>query len=155
MHRDLKPGNILIFENKRGILTFKICDFGVSKIVNVTSKQSGQVTNNNQFTIEYAAPEQLNEIEPPSPFLIDSWAIGIIFYQLCTEKEHAFKIEGVERQRDIFFKLFKNQKVDYDNEFFKKNQKIKKMIEELLKFNPQERLDLMSAFTLDWMKILR
>jgi serine/threonine protein kinase len=59
VHRDLKPANILIFENKPGILTFKLCDFGVSKVVNVTTKQTGLDTVKHNFTMNYAAPEQL------------------------------------------------------------------------------------------------
>ena len=92
VHRDLKPENILIFEKSPGLLIFKICDFGVSKDVKMTYG----VTTNQSFTKEYGAPEQLSAMQPPSPFLIDSWALGIIIYQICTEKYHAFEIKGVK-----------------------------------------------------------
>lgn len=57
VHRDLKPDNILIFEKQPGILIFKLCDFGVSKVVDLTAKKTGLETVKHQFTINYAAPE--------------------------------------------------------------------------------------------------
>jgi len=74
--------------------------------------------------------------------LIDSWALGIIIYQLFTEKPHVFDIEKVSKKKEVFFKLYKDQKVDIKDEFFIKNQELKRMIEHLLKFDPRERLDL-------------
>ena len=59
IHRNLKPSNILIFEENPDIFIFKLCDFGVSKVVNVTAKQTGLETIKHLFTMNYAAPEQL------------------------------------------------------------------------------------------------
>ncbi len=76
IHRDLKPANILIFEKGPGLLIFKICDFGVSKLVSASSKMTAE----SQYTKEYGSPELLCKMESPSPYLIDSWALGIIIY---------------------------------------------------------------------------
>ena len=74
-HLDLKPGNILAFENN-----LKIADFGIAKHL---SKLSAY-TKASKFTRAYAAPEILKneqfKLEP------DIWALGCIFYKLCTGK---------------------------------------------------------------------
>ena len=53
VHRDLKPANILIFEKSPGVLIFKICDLGVSKVVDSVIQHSVM----DKFTKEYGAPE--------------------------------------------------------------------------------------------------
>ena len=60
-------------------------------------------------------------MESPSPFLIDSWSLGIVFYQLFTEKPHAFNLVGVARNEKAFLKVYKDQQVSYTEEFFLKN----------------------------------
>ena len=75
-HLDLKPGNILVFDED----TLKIPDFGISKhLSSVTDYMTAS-----KWTQSYAAPELLNgdrfHLEP------DIWAVGCIFYKLCTTK---------------------------------------------------------------------
>ncbi len=53
---------------------------------------------------DYSAPEELIEMQSPSLFLIDSWALGVIIYQLCTGREHPFLIKN--KSRDLILEIF-------------------------------------------------
>ena len=73
VHRDIKPGNIMIAPDG----TPKISDWGLSKAEG--TKQSGLIG----FSLEYAAPEQLapNIYGEPGPWT-DIYQIGVLFYEM-------------------------------------------------------------------------
>jgi len=74
VHRDIKPDNILIIDNK-----LKISDFGISKI-------AGEDTRTMSFkgfgTSKYVAPEAWNNDK--NTIQMDIYSMGIIFYELAT-----------------------------------------------------------------------
>ncbi|PAV76663.1 hypothetical protein WR25_07282 [Diploscapter pachys] len=78
-HRDLKPANILIaWENGKEVL--KISDFGLVKVIESLSRiQSHSKWCGTEF---YMSPEQRDSIKCRFT-VVDIWAIGIIFYELC------------------------------------------------------------------------
>src|SRR5262249_22774027 len=86
VHRDLKPGNILL----AGDATPKITDFGLAKRldVSVAQTQSGAILG----TPSYIAPEQAagknKEVGP----LADVYALGTILYE-CLTGRPPFKAE--------------------------------------------------------------
>jgi serine/threonine protein kinase len=47
------------------------------------------------FNKKYGAPERFERMESPSDFLMDSWSLGLVFYQICTDGEFPFKITGI------------------------------------------------------------
>ena len=57
IHRDIKPGNILIAEDDH----VKVIDFGLARAVHDQPAESGTITGPNAFvgTLAYAAPELL------------------------------------------------------------------------------------------------
>jgi len=73
VHRDIKPGNIMI--TPEGVP--KISDWGLSKAEG--TKQSGIIG----FSLEYAAPEQLapNLYGEPGPWT-DIYQLGVLFYEM-------------------------------------------------------------------------
>ena len=74
LHRDLKPGNILVSPDGR----IKITDFGVARIDNSTITQLGDIVG----TPHYMAPEQFSGAECSER--TDLYQVGIIAYELVT-----------------------------------------------------------------------
>ncbi|KAL0229550.1 hypothetical protein GEMRC1_014167 [Eukaryota sp. GEM-RC1] len=75
VHGDLKPGNVLIVDDR-----IRIADFGTSRNIESTST----VPRTRAMTVRYAAPEQFdNKISPQS----DIYSLGIILYELFQNKE--------------------------------------------------------------------
>lgn len=84
VHRDIKPGNILLDNNKRPY----ICDFGVARVDTSTLTQSGTAVG----TPSYMSPEQVmgKKIDKRS----DIFSIGCILYEFLTGRR-PFEAESI------------------------------------------------------------
>lgn len=78
VHRDLKPGNVLVTPDG----AVKLLDFGVSKLLDEEHAQTH--TYGNLFTLDYAAPEQV--LHEPVSTATDVYALGVLLYRLLTEQ---------------------------------------------------------------------
>jgi len=79
IHRDLKPGNILVEHLEYG--NVKVCDFGLSTITQ--GHQDGQMTKNTFGSPSYAAPELPTESHTEK---VDVYSFAIIMWELYTRE---------------------------------------------------------------------
>jgi eukaryotic-like serine/threonine-protein kinase len=83
-HRDLKPNNILITNDK----TVKLLDFGIAKVLSSDgglNEKTGTVTEFRMMTPAYASPEQVRgeKVGVQS----DIYSLGVILYELLTGRK--------------------------------------------------------------------
>jgi tetratricopeptide (TPR) repeat protein len=83
VHRDLKPGNILVTADN----TPKLLDFGIAKILASDPGSTGPmpVTMIRMMTPEYSSPEQVMGL--PVTAATDVYALGAILYELLSTKK--------------------------------------------------------------------
>ena len=80
IHRDLKPGNILVDDDGRP----RVLDFGIARMIaeGQTMTQAGQVLG----TLPYMSPEQLGGSERQVDIRTDVYALGVIAYELIARR---------------------------------------------------------------------
>ncbi|MEN8131890.1 MAG: serine/threonine-protein kinase, partial [Pseudomonadota bacterium] len=93
VHRDLKPGNIMLVPDGAGVV--KILDFGIAKILDTDYVDSVASSGRGVFgTPAYMAPEQIQR--DPCDGRTDLYALGVVLYEMLTGK-HPY---GDERTTD-------------------------------------------------------
>ncbi|CDO54011.1 similar to Saccharomyces cerevisiae YHR030C SLT2 Serine/threonine MAP kinase [Geotrichum candidum] len=165
IHRDLKPGNILI--NAQGQL--KICDFGLARgILDDTERNRIKITKY-VATRWYRAPELIisNKIYTTA---IDMWSVGCILCEffgrkpIFKGKDHITQLTsiiqvlgtpprklimdiGSEKAWEFFDSAVHYFKIPFQNIYPSANNEALSLLDELLKYDPRERITAPQALT--------
>jgi serine/threonine protein kinase len=93
IHRDLKPGNILIMADG----TAKLLDFGVAKVFTQQDSEHTQTALEARIlTAKYASPEQISG--EPVGTASDIYSLGVVLYELLTGASPYGKTERTGRE---------------------------------------------------------
>ncbi len=84
LHRDLKPGNVLVADAADGSLAPKIIDFGIAKALDADHAHDATLTQPGRTigTPTYMAPEQLDHATPTSDVRSDVYALGVLIAEV-------------------------------------------------------------------------
>ncbi len=80
IHRDLKPGNVLVAEEANGTPCVKLLDFGIARLLEGERVETRTLLPG--LTPEYAAPEQVRG--EPVTTATDVYSLGVVLYELLT-----------------------------------------------------------------------
>lgn len=113
-HRDLKPKNILLSQQKDRLVA-KIADFGISKRIGL---DDASVSSQLLGSVEYMAPEQF----APAVYGIngkldtnaDLWSLGIILYEIfASGLPFGSRTKGITYEQILNNILFQDLDIDY------------------------------------------
>ena len=134
VHRDIKLDNVLIDLTN----TVKICDFGVSRIL-----QPGDIMYEHCGTPAYIAPEIFKN-EGYEGYSCDIWSAGVTLYYMLAGVQ-PFKGGKIEELKEIIIKGQYEQIKDISKE-------ANDLINKMLKLNPKERITIEEILKHPWLK---
>ncbi len=133
VHRDIKLDNILIDLNNK----IKICDFGVSKKINVNDIMYDQCG-----TPAYIAPEILKN-KGYEGFSVDIWSCGVVLYAMLSGTV-PFKGNDLNELHNLIMKGKFNTINDISND-------AKHLIKSLLEVDPKKRININNILNHPWL----
>ncbi|KAM6535853.1 hypothetical protein FALCPG4_005384 [Fusarium falciforme] len=108
-HGDLKPSNILYFENDGGIL--KIADLGVSRVHKKATDQRLYETVTTASTRAYEGPEASGPINAPRSRKYDCWSLGCVILEFVIWLLYDQRaLDGFHSSRDSLWHSFYRSK---------------------------------------------
>jgi serine/threonine protein kinase len=118
IHRDLKPGNVLVHYEGADI-SIKIIDFGIAKAI--TREQSGQTDLTSSGlpigTPEYLSPEQAEMTPQSASTQTDVYALGLMLHKLLTGKLPPYTKELASTSIDKYARIIRDSVTIYPSTF--------------------------------------
>lgn len=173
LHRDLKPGNLLVNAD----CELKICDFGLARGYSNDPQRDAGFMTEYVATRWYRAPEIMLSFRGYTK-AIDVWSVGCIlaelllgkpFFkgqdyvnQLClileflgTPSEETLQRIGSQRAQDFVRSLPKFQKIPFSQVFTTANPEALDLLERMLTFDPADRITVDEALAHPYLRIWR
>ena len=125
IHRDIKPGNVLV--TKSGHV--KILDFGLARMVSSDITRSGQVLG----TPNYMSPEQIKGTN--LDHRTDIFSLGVLFYELLTYRK---PFEG-DSYTSVIYKVLQADPVPMQHHDPNIPHELSDMIDRALQKEPEKR----------------
>lgn len=125
VHRDIKPGNILLTDDGN----VKIVDFGVAKVRNRIDTMSSGLFG----SPSYMAPEQIEEHDV-GPWT-DIFALGVVLYELLTGRK-PFNADNVHT---LMYKILHEQPESLHSLNIEHAMKLQPILDEVLAKDPEQR----------------
>ncbi|CAG8519951.1 11503_t:CDS:10 [Acaulospora morrowiae] len=163
LHRDLKPGNLLVNAD----CELKICDFGLARGFSDSPDHNAGFMTEYVATRWYRAPEIMLSFQNYTK-AIDMWSVGCIFAEMLggkplfkgrdyvdqlnqilgilgTPDEETLRRVGSERAQIYIRSLQKKTKTPFSQLYPKANPLALDLLEKLLKFDPATRITVEQA----------
>ena len=142
IHRDLKPENVLIANKNKSnnYPNIKICDFGISKIVD-----KEEIQNKVAGSLFFVAPEVLNKKYNEK---CDIWSCGVIMYFLLSKK---VPFSGTFHE-EIFEKIKKGEYDVKTPPLDKLSKNALDLMQKLLTVDVDKRITIKEALQHPWLK---
>jgi len=129
VHRDIKPGNILILKDKK---TTKLTDFGIAQIDENLSK-SGGLADKVLGTPEYMSPEQI--LGQPVDHRSDLYSTGVLIYRMLSGLPPFI----ADDLGELFKQIIKNKMPELVIDNAQVKDDLKDLLRKLLQKRPEKR----------------
>jgi serine/threonine-protein kinase len=82
VHRDLKPDNVFLTRDARGVTVAKVLDFGIAKVMDLAGGMGSKTRTGMLLgTPGYMSPEQITNAKAVDP-RTDLWSVAVMFYEM-------------------------------------------------------------------------